>query len=764
MTVERIKTLRRYRCFTDFSWPQDLPNFARYNLIYGWNGSGKTCLSNLFRHLQRSTSFDEGEAVFQIDERLVSGTAIPTATIPGVRVFNRDSVDRTIFEVPNQQLAPIYVLGEDSASKQQEVESLKRQLTIVKQEEVKSTTEVVTAESEYERFCKDRAQEIKNLLTAPGGPYNFYDKGTFKTSVRQLTSSSATPVQLAESKVKQYIAIKGSSPMEKLPLISVNIPELSKLTIQVQRLLQESVFSETIPEILSDGVVGAWVQQGLRLHTGENRKEKCFFCGNAISSERLDALNRHFNDRFHQFQNTVDGSIQELIQTISKLESISLPSKTAFYSHLTKEYEECRMSVSQQLSVTVDYITSLKNALEQKKLSPFSPLELSDLLGSVEAPALTAVTDINNLILEHNRHTDDFAKEVSNARDLLLRDEVVKALPEYQSREYAIKAAGDARDDAKEKGERLSDRIRELELQVRQHQRPAEELNREIASYLGRDELRFEVKEAGYTITRNGKPALNLSEGERTAIAFMHFLKSLSDTSFDLAHGVVVIDDPVSSLDENSLYCASGYLQSKTSNAGQLFVLTHNFTFFRQVRSWLNSLPGQKKPDISKHSAHFYMLSSGMSGASRTSLLGPLDPLLRDFESEYQYLFKCVYEAAHISEERSIAEYYGLPNIARRLLESFLMFKIPNQAGRLYRKLESVSFDPAKKARIYRFINTYSHFDQIGEPVHDASVLIETPAILNDILAMMRYLDAGHCESMVELIAANDEVGKGVGA
>jgi wobble nucleotide-excising tRNase len=158
------------------------------------------------------------------------------------------------------------------------------------------------------------------------------------------------------------------------------------------------------------------------------------------------------------------------------------------------------------------------------------------------------------------------------------------------------------------------------------------------------------------------------------------------------------------------------------------------------------------------------MLSSGMSGASRTSLLGPLDPLLRDFESEYQYLFKCVYEAAHISEERSIAEYYGLPNIARRLLESFLMFKIPNQAGRLYRKLESVSFDPAKKARIYRFINTYSHFDQIGEPVHDASVLIETPAILNDILAMMRYLDAGHCESMVELIAANDEVGKGVGA
>ena len=69
---------------------------------------------------------------------------------------------------------------------------------------------------------------------------------------------------------------------------------------------------------------------------------------------------------------------------------------------------------------------------------------------------------------------------------------------------------------------------------VSMDRRPADELNAELKAYLGRDELRFEVRESGYALTRSGQPVSNLSEGERTAIAFPHFLKSLQDKSFDL--------------------------------------------------------------------------------------------------------------------------------------------------------------------------------------------------------------------------------------
>ena len=95
-------------------------------------------------------------------------------------------------------------------------------------------------------------------------------------------------------------------------------------------------------------------------------------------------------------------------------------------------------------------------------------------------------------------------------------------------------------------------------------------MNADICSYLGRGELTFEIQGSGYQISRNGTPAKNLSEGERTAIAFLYFLKSLGDKSFSLKDGIVVIDDPVSSLDSNALFHAFGFMKGRTKDAGQL--------------------------------------------------------------------------------------------------------------------------------------------------------------------------------------------------
>jgi predicted ATPase len=54
--ITRIQEIKGYRIFRDFTWPTEgLLDFARYNVIYGWNGAGKTSLSNLFHHLQTAT-------------------------------------------------------------------------------------------------------------------------------------------------------------------------------------------------------------------------------------------------------------------------------------------------------------------------------------------------------------------------------------------------------------------------------------------------------------------------------------------------------------------------------------------------------------------------------------------------------------------------------------------------------------------------------------------------------------------------------------
>jgi wobble nucleotide-excising tRNase len=126
--IARIPRIRNYRIYREFNWPSSLPDFARFNVIYSGNGAGKTTLSSLFRHLQTKLPLHEGEAAFLIDNRLVQHTELASSPLPAVRMFNRDSVDRTVFEQPGKQLSPIYFLGEDSVEKQKLIEDLKKEL------------------------------------------------------------------------------------------------------------------------------------------------------------------------------------------------------------------------------------------------------------------------------------------------------------------------------------------------------------------------------------------------------------------------------------------------------------------------------------------------------------------------------------------------------------------------------------------------------------------------------------------------------------
>ena len=42
-----INRLKQFGIFSDFNGTK-IQKFGRYNLVYGWNGTGKSTLSNLF--------------------------------------------------------------------------------------------------------------------------------------------------------------------------------------------------------------------------------------------------------------------------------------------------------------------------------------------------------------------------------------------------------------------------------------------------------------------------------------------------------------------------------------------------------------------------------------------------------------------------------------------------------------------------------------------------------------------------------------------
>ena len=96
MRIDRIARIRDCAVFRDFRWPNDLPNFGRYNLVYGWNGSGKTTLSRLFRALETSTAPSPGEVTVTVDGHDLSNTQFEQEARP-VRVFNRDFMSESVF-------------------------------------------------------------------------------------------------------------------------------------------------------------------------------------------------------------------------------------------------------------------------------------------------------------------------------------------------------------------------------------------------------------------------------------------------------------------------------------------------------------------------------------------------------------------------------------------------------------------------------------------------------------------------------------------
>ncbi len=95
----------------------------------------------------------------------------------------------------------------------------------------------------------------------------------------------------------------------------------------------------------------------------------------------------------------------------------------------------------------------------------------------------------------------------------------------------------------------LEKSIREKRAKVANAHTAGVDLTNRLKIFLGRSELTFAAADEGYLVQRSGRPAKRLSEGEKTAIAFIYFIVQLGDQAFDIAEGVVVIDDPISSLD-----------------------------------------------------------------------------------------------------------------------------------------------------------------------------------------------------------------------
>lgn len=128
MKIKRIEKIRDYGILMDYDG-SSTKKFGTSNIIFGWNYSGKTTLSRVFRSLEkRQMNSDFTEGAFTIDcgngYRIYS-TDLSQHSLK-VRVFNNDYVRENLeFEKSPDDIEPIMVmLGEENIGLQRVIKRL----------------------------------------------------------------------------------------------------------------------------------------------------------------------------------------------------------------------------------------------------------------------------------------------------------------------------------------------------------------------------------------------------------------------------------------------------------------------------------------------------------------------------------------------------------------------------------------------------------------------------------------------------------------
>lgn len=732
-----------HKCFRQFKWGA-LPELARFNLFYDWNGTGKTTLSNLLSDIDRKVPIGIGKVVFRIDNMNIQGDQLGQdgQSLPRIRVFNQRYVESSIFS-RFDNLEHIVFFGEKTVEHEQQRQAAVDEQVKLREEYKELSPKKAKAERELDAYKQEQAQAIKTLLrTAGQDKYTNYNKSHFETRCDRFNPE--VDIVLSDDERAALVASIRTDIRPTLPTQRPANPVSSSLPETIRLILAASPTNVAIESLKNDSQLAGWVGQGLQLHQHRDVKT-CLFCENPLGEDRIKRLEQHFDDSFRVLSQQLTDSLQSIQRLRNSANDFKPYQATSVYPQLAEQLNALNVALETRQTEFLKSIQVVEDSLKAKRSNIFmaaeAPPELSNLLSEGEALCDSA-NQIQTLLAEHNRITNNFNAQIGQAKAKLESDFIASSIVTNKEKNELARSTAESLDKCRTRGLELTEIIKKLDKELTETAAPAESLNQDLALYLGHSELTLIHHGKGYSITRGSEEARDLSEGEKTAFALLYFLKSLEDHRDKLEETIVVIDDPVSSLDASALFTAFGFIKERTEKAKQIIVLTHDFAFFNLVKGWFRLFDKQNQ-------SRYYSLISLMNDGGKSNAITVMDRLIKDFASEYQYLF-CLVKKGATSQGKELSELYGLPNVGRRLLEHFIAFKFPGgiETEKLFDRMKKLELDSSTLAVLNRFLNIYSHGDDIASAGHDLNLLAETPKIMQAILKVMSTEDKEHVERL----------------
>lgn len=752
-----IRGIAKIKClgvFGDYAKPEGMQEFGVKNLIYGWNYSGKTTLSRLFAQIENKVQNpDLAGCAFTIetDGNVITESNFEQSNLT-VRVFNGDFI-RENLNFSGQSFNPILLLGKDSGQAQKKLnhcEDLSKRTREKIKAFAKEASDIETAFSADKKAAAARIKRNLGLVDAYTATHLTKDI----TRTQKLEESQL----LSEEKLNDDLKLALTPDSEKLNMVEQitvdpSIESLHKEAISV--LATTPDLSDTIKYLEENPLIEKWVATGLELHS---EKEKCEFCGGDLSNHRLNELEAHFSKDLAVHKDNVE-KLYNQVKAAKLL--VQLPKEAELNPQFRERFRTAAASLPKAIKDFNKAVDTLATDLQKKIDAPFRAQKPTPLPEGIDQAITDVVRSINEVIDDNNRIAFNFTQAKQDAINRVKLHFVQEFIDEQEKlgRNYKLNRLKAKQEKLNRFDALVQQEAEKLRAVISQAQLGREEINERLVALLGSDAVQIKVvndneQERFQLVRKNGSLAVNLSAGEKTAIAFAYFLTKLKELKPEqFKETIVYIDDPISSLDANHIFQVTAAIKDLffcqkqkngnltwTTTCKQIFISTHNFEFFHLLR--------EIKP-IDKKQARLYLIKRL---DPQKSTLENMPDTLSKYASEYHFLFEIIYKFHNASDKTNYEVLMLLPNAVRRFVELYTYSRLPGGFKETVDQRAETLFGEEKAKRVLKVFHYFSHANNIERLAGKNELIFDVEYAVTDLLSTIKDNDPLHWEALIQSV------------
>ncbi|GHB74518.1 hypothetical protein GCM10008107_24960 [Psychrosphaera saromensis] len=667
------------------------------NFFYGANGCGKTTSSNYL-----AQPFNE--KFTQCSVRWVADQALKTL------VYNKEFREANF--VGSNDIAGVFSLGQASAEEIALIQSKKEELDNFNQQQKQQKTTLDGKESELEKQTANFQNVCWAVYKQYQDDFNQVLKGSIgskKAFMNKVITESNADRSLVELKEHASLLNKAETLLGERPSTFPRIPLVTSTNISgyEQNDIWEKVIvgksNVDIAALITHLNSNDWVSMGQQFIEDET----CPFC----QKETID------NDFKAQLGAFFDETFVENSQRVSLFEQSYKKEVDRLLNHFEQIQQTEKSNPDSKLDIDGydNFLSILQSKFKSNHLIMCSKVEKVSMQIDIDdthieiEELIALIATANITINSHNQLATNYDSEISTFTAEVWRFLVVQVKTEIA--EYKKKSKGTSKAIAgisklvkkRQLGiVALDAEIKELSKNMTSVQPAVDEINRMLKAYgfTNFSIVPSTVLPNHYSIEReNGDLALaTLSEGEVTFITFLYFIQlangALTQESVT-EDRVLVIDDPISSLDSNVLYIVSAIIKKLTreikegSSIKQLLLFTHNVYFHKEA-----SYQGGRSNGCNK--THFWILRK----ANNITSIQPYNDK-NPISSSYELLWREI-------KDRKPGSSITIQNTMRRILENYFKILGDFSDEDIVEKFESVEEQQICRSLLY-WINDGSH-------------------------------------------------------